>query len=305
MNSHYAEFEAYVPGKDDPRWSQSYYYNAYDPASGCGALIRVGLLENKPEANSWLIVFQNGLPIFARTNLNLPYTPQRPAQGLEIAGMRIHAEVPLKKTRIGFCSPDFSMDLLWDELHPLEDCIAMSQDKDGAFAREMAHIHLEGTSTVSGKLIHRGKQIAFKGKGFRDIAAGPRNWDALEHYRLAWPVFDNGMAFAGIHGISTGGQSAYMRMFHDGTQWRRVKQIDDKMNFAADGLSVTSAHWSFVDELDRKFELSAKPIFHWLFPLDTFVLCEQIMEFRLGDGTLGYGLYETGYRLPRQNRNAA
>ena len=298
MTSDYARFEGHVAADNNARWNQSWYYQAYDPATRSGVFIRIGLLENQKEANSWLIAFRDGQPLFTRTNLNLPYIAQRPLGGMSIAGMQIHAEVPLKKTRISFSSADFELDLVWDELHPMVDCIAMSQDQDGSFAREMAHIHLEGTSTVSGQIVHRGERLAFNGKGFRDIAAGVRNWDGLQHYRLAWPVFDNGMAFAGVHGISTGGQSAWLRMFHDGSRWLRVKQIDDRMDFDAEGFAITGATWRFVDELDRVHELTARPLFRWLFPLDTFVLCEQLAEFRLDDGSVGYGLYETGYRLP-------
>lgn len=298
MNMDYARFEGYVPGNDEPRWNQSYYYQLYDPATRIGAFIRIGLLENQDESNSWLIVFQDGRPLFTRTNLNLPENIHRPLQGIEIAGMSIHAEIPLKRTRISFDSEDFSMELVWNELAPMVDCIAMTHDEQGSFAREVAQVHLEGTCTVTGRITHRGREQSVNGKGFRDIAAGVRNWDALKHYRLAWPVFDNGMAFAGIHGYSTGDQSAYMRMMFDGQQWRRVKAIEDEMSFDAEGFAVTQARWTFIDEADRRHQMTARPLFNWLFPFDTFVLREQLMEYRLADGTLGYGLYETGYRLP-------
>ncbi|MGQ0698610.1 MAG: DUF7065 domain-containing protein [Panacagrimonas sp.] len=298
MNTDYAKYEGYIPGNDEPRWNQSFYYQAYDPVTRTGAFIRIGLLENQKESNSWLIVFRDGRPLYTRTNLNLPENKQRPLQGIEIAGMSIRAEVPLKKTRITFDSPDFSMNLVWDELAPMEDCIAMTQDTHDGFAKEIAQIHLEGTSHITGHITHRGQRQDFDGKGFRDIAAGVRNWDGLNHYRLAWPVFENGMAFAGIHGISTGGQSAYMRMMYDGTQWRRVKAIEDHMSFDAEGFAVTEARWTFIDDANVRYEMSGRPLFNWLFPFDTFVLREQLMEFRLADGTLGYGLYETGYRLP-------
>ena len=300
MQSQYEKFEGYIPGNDNQFWGQSYYYNFYDPKTRVGALIRLGFLENQKEANSWLIVFKDGQPLFARTNQNLPYTQDRPANGISIAGMRIHAEIPLKKTRINFSSADFSAELVWDERNPMADCIALTHDEEGSFAREMAHVHLEGTSNVSGYLIHRGERIEIAGTGFRDIGAGPRNWDALKYYRLAWPVFENGMAFAGVHGFSTGGQSSYMRMFHDGEQWHRVMKIEDNQTIGNDPFFPSTAQWSFVDDLDRRFEFTATPLFHWQFPLDTFVLSEQLMEYRLSDGTVGYGLYETGYRLPWQ-----
>lgn len=298
MKPDHSQYEGYIAGNDEPRWNQSWYYQAYDPATRTGVFIRIGLLENRDEANTWLIVFRDGRPLFTRTNLNLPGTLQRPASGIEIAGMTIRAEVPLKRTRISFASKDFSLDLVWNELAPMVDCIAMTQDAEGSFAREVAHIHLEGTSTVSGELVHRGERAGFNGKGFRDIAAGVRNWDGLKHYRLAWPVFENGMAFAGVHGLSTAGHSAWMRMMYDGQRWLRVKQVEDQMTFDAEGFAVTSAEWTFVDEQDRRWSMSGKPLFNWLFPFDTFVLREQLMEFRLSDGTVGYGLYETGYRLP-------
>lgn len=298
MSVDYAKYEGLLPADDEPRWNQSWYYQAYDPATRIGAFVRIGLLENQRESNSWLIVFRDGRPIFTRTNLNLPYTKDRPAGGIEIAGMRIHAEVPLVKTRISFASTDFALDLVWDELAPLEDCIAMTRDQEGSLARDIAQVHLEGTSTVTGHLVHRGIRAEVNGTGFRDIAAGVRNWDGLEHYRLAWPIFENGLAFAGIHGIATTGESAWMRMMYDGRRWRRIKSVDDRMQFDAEGFAVTGAQWTFVDENDRRWEIEGRPLFQWLFPFDTFVLREQLMEFRLGDGTLGYGLYETGYRLP-------
>ncbi|KAK44030.1 hypothetical protein BG58_27870 [Caballeronia jiangsuensis] len=298
MKPNYEKFEGYIKSDGNPHWNQSYYYNAYDPVTRVGILIRVGIQESRQDTNTWFIVFQDGLPIFTRTNMNLPYSAGRPREGLEIAGMRIHAEIPLKKTRISLSADGFSADFTWDELHPMEDNVAMTKDTEGSFARELSHVHLEGTSTITGHFVHRGVRTDVNAKGFRDIAAGPRNWDALLHYRLAWPVFENGTAFAGVHGISTEKQSAYMRMYHDGTQWRRVTHIDDQMVFASNQTSVESAHWTFTDDLGRTFEMSGKPLFTWLFPLDTFVLCEQMMEFRLGDGTIGYGLYETGYRLP-------
>ena len=298
MNPDFLRYEGLVHGGDHPRWNQSFYYQAYDARTRVGFFIRIGLLANANEANTWLIAFRDGRALYTRTNQNLPYTAKRPVDGIELAGLRVHAEVPLKKTRITFASPDFSLDLVWIEASPLEDCIAMTQDADGSFAREIAHVHLEGTSRVTGHIVTRGERVAIDGSGFRDLAAGVRNWDGLQHYRLAWPVFDNGLAFAGIHGISTGGQSAYMRMMFDGKRWQRVKHVEDRMTFDDEGFAMKTADWTFVDENDRRWELTARPLFRWLFPLDSFVLCEQLAEFRLADDSVGYGLYETGYRLP-------
>ena len=63
-------------------------------------------------------------------------------------------------------------------------------------------------------------------------------------------------------------------------------------------MAIKTMDWTIVDEKDRTWQFTAKYIFNWLFPLDTFVLTEQFMEYTLSDGSVGYGLAESGYRLP-------
>ncbi len=292
-------FEGRVAGKGQPLWNQSFYFNAYDPQTRAGVLIRIGLLEHSDQANSWLIAFKDGLPLFTRTNLQLPYVAERPAGGMHIAGMHVEVLEPLRKARIRFEEKDFSFDLTWTALHDVADSLAMSKGDNSAFAEEIADIHLEGPCWVAGHMVARGERTELKCHGFRDIAAGVRNWEGLLHYRLAWPIFDNGMTFCGIRGVGTSGASAYMRMFHDGEKWLRVTAMtDDNTYDGEDPFAIREMNWRFTDEHGAERAFTAKPLFRWLFPQDGFVVCEQIMEYRLADGTLGYGLAEGGFRLP-------
>jgi hypothetical protein len=297
MSGGYERFESLAPGDGNPRWNQSFYYNFYDPVTKTAGLIRLGLMENLRETNTWFVFFQDGLPIYNRVNMNLPYTFDRPANGVKVAGMFIHAVEPLKKTRILFSDVDFSVDLCWDERNPMANPLTMDSGKD-VFSSEMAHVHLEGTSNVSGHIIHRGRRIEISGTGFRDIGVGPRNWDALKNYRLAWPIFEDGTALAGVRAISTGDDTSYMRMYHDGKKWLRVTQIEGKQTYAEDTFSIASAHWTWTDETGKYHEMTGKPLLRWFFSVDTFLVCEQIMEYRTSDGRVGYGLHENGYRLP-------
>ena len=293
-----AAYEGLVSNPAEPLWSQSYYLNLYDPATRFGCFVRIGLQENKREAGSWLIVFRAGLPVFVRTNLTLPYTVERPENGITVAGMHMLSVEPLGCTRVTFHEGDFSLELEWRSRYPLADCIAMSADSEGSFVREMAQVHLEGPCSVDGQITVRGERRQVAGTGFRDVAAGSRNWEGLRHYRLAWPAFENGMAFSGIHGLSLSGQSAYMRMFHDGERWLRVARIEDHNEYGPGPFEVSAMDWSFTDELGRDFSFTARPLFSWLIPQNTFVLAEQMMEFTLADGTRGYGMSEGGFRLP-------
>lgn len=294
--------EGYVPATDHPKWNQSLVCHCYDPDTKVGCFIRVGIQENLNESNTWFVFFKDGKPLFTRANMNLPYTPERMNPGMKIAGMEITVLEKLNKVRVQFDEADFACDLVWEGIFnpPMKDCVEMSQDEDGSFAREMMNVHLEGPYRITGSITIRNKEtIDINGTGYRDVSYGPRNWDAMQHYRLAWPYFpERNITFAIVHGVSTDNHSAYLKMMHDGEDWIGIKSVDAKNTYGEDDMAIKTMDWTIVDEKDRTWQFTAKYIFNWLFPLDTFVLTEQFMEYTLSDGSVGYGLAESGYRLP-------
>jgi hypothetical protein len=302
MESLYSNAEGHHPANDHPKWSQSYYFNFYDPREVVGGFFRIGLLENLGQSNVWVVLFKDGKPAYSRLCAASPYTPGRMDNGVEVAGLRFASVEPLRKARLEFADNDFSMNLAFDALHPMADAIAMTRNEAGSLRQEIAAAHLEGPGRVSGTLSLRGKDIHVNGTGFRDISWGVRNWEALSHYRLSWPVFANGIAFAGVHATTVERRSVYMKMFHDGREWRPVGELEDGIEFADDGMTVRSLHWRFRDDLGRPWEYSGKPVFRMFFPCDGVLLTEHMMEYRLADGTIGYGVCECGFRLPWDGR---
>jgi hypothetical protein len=293
--------EGYCPANDHPRWNQSVYFNFYDPATRTGCFIRVGILENLRETNNWFVFFRDGKPLFTRMNMNLPYTDKRIGTGLEVAGVRITSQERFSKARVQFDEPAFKIDLHWESILPMHDAINTSNTgSDDAFAKEIAFVHMEGSCRVTGTItLASGEAIAIDGKGFRDIAVGPRNWDYMRHYRLAWPIFDNGLTIVATHGMSTTGQDAYIRMIaKDERQWIAVTDIDDHNVYEDDEMTLKSMYWKVTDADGDVHEFTGRSLFRWTFPFDTFVLTEHMMEYRLADGTLGYGLGECGFRFP-------
>ncbi|MET0657573.1 MAG: hypothetical protein ABW110_05375, partial [Steroidobacteraceae bacterium] len=194
---------------------------------------------------------------------------------------------------------DFALDLSWSALQPLNDSIALSADAEGSFERSIAHAHFEGSCRVVGTIKYRGaKGVEFDGHGARDIAAGPRDWNALRHYRLAMPIFADGLTIIGIHGISDAGKDSYMKMLHDGHSWQRIAQLRDELQFEEDDMTVKRADWSASAENGTQYRVSGRRLFHCFLPLDSFMLAEHMMEFKRDDGAVGYGLVECGYRFP-------
>lgn len=294
--------EGYCPANDHPRWNQSVYFNFYDPKTETGCFIRVGILENLQEANSWFAFFRHGKPLFTRINMNLPYTEQRIGigDGLDIAGMHIQSLDRLKKARVTFDDRAFKVDLTWEEILPMQDAIHLSDaGEDDGFAKEIAHIHMEGTCKVTGTItLLDGEVIPVDGKGFRDLAVGPRNWDFIRHYRLAWPIFDNGLSIVSTHGTSTTGQDAYIKMVGKNGKWIPVTSIEDRNYYESDDMTLKGMHWKVTDADGGVHEFTARRLYRWSFPFDTYVLTEHMMEYTLADGTKGYGLGECGFRFP-------
>lgn len=294
--------EAYWPASDHPRWNQSIYFNFYDPAKKTGCFIRIGVLENLKESNGWFAFFRDGKPLFTRINMNLPYTRSRfgSEEGISLAGVTARSLETLKKAHIHFNERDFKVDLLWEEILPMQDAIHLSAaGADDAFAKEIAHVHMEGTSRVTGTItLADGEVINIDGKGFRDIAVGPRNWDFLRHYRLAWPIFDNGLSIVSTHGISTNGDDAYIKMVGKNGRWIPVTKIEDRNIYEDDDMTLKGMEWRVTDADGEVHAFTAKRLYRWMFPFDTFALTEHMMEYTLADGTKGYGLGECGFRFP-------
>lgn len=290
--------ERYIPNPAIPKWNQSYYFNFYDRKAKLGAFIRVGIMENLGETNGFAIFFKDGRPLFTRVNMQLPYTSDRLDPGLEVAGVRMEATKSLQTCRIRIDVEDFGADLIWDLRFPMGDSIVPSKDGDDAIARELAYIHLEGTCNVTGTVrVRGGETIAIDDTGFRDVSCGPRNWAGVQHYRLAWPIFDNGMACVAVHAITEHGDS-YQKILHDGQRWHNITKVEETIEFEDDEMGFRQVHWKVWDEDDKLWEFTGKPLFRWQFPFDTFVMVEQMMEYRLSDGTIGYGMGEGGFRFP-------
>ena len=292
--------EGYCPASDHQRWNQSVYFNFYDPTNKIGCFIRIGLLENLGEANNWFVFFKDGKPLFTRMNMNLPYTDQRIDTGLSVAGCTIKALEPMKRVQITYDKPDFKVDLIWDAILPLVDAIHLSDaGADDGFFKELMHVHLEGVCRVTGKItLADGEIIEIDGKGFRDVAVGPRNWDFMSHYRLTWPIFDDGVAIVATHGISVKNEDAYVKMIGKGGKWSGVKSIEDKNIYEDDGMTLKEMQWRVVDDDGQVYSYTGKRLFHWNFPLDTYICLEHMMEYTRDDGVKGYGLGECGFRFP-------
>jgi len=297
--------ERYIANPDILKWSQSFYFNFYDRKQKTGGFFRIGVYENLKEINCFAIFFRDGKPLFTRLNMNMPYTHDRLDPGMTVAGITMKSTKSQQTAIVKVEAEDFHAELEWDLIHPMGDSVALSKNgSDDAIARELTYAHPEGFCYVKGDIrLRTGEVITIDDKGFRDLSAGPRNWTGLIHYRLAWPIFDNGMACVAVHGITEKGDS-YMKILHDGERWLAIDKVEETITYEEDEMTLKHSYWKLTDELGRVWEFTGKPLFRWQFPFDSFNFIEQMMEYRLADGTVGYGMSELGFSFPwRGNGN--
>lgn len=296
--------ESHHPANDHPKWAEGIYFFFCDPKSTVGGCMRIGLFENLKEANTWLVLFKNGKLAYNRFCAASLYTPDRMTNkgrpnGLEVAGLRFTSIEPLKKALVEYSADDVSVNLIFEASQPMADAISMTTGQNAGLKENIAAAHLEGPTRVNGTVALRGKKYDIVDCiGFRDLGWGVRDWEEMAYYVCSWPVFTNGQTIATVRAITVKGQKGYMKMLHDGKEWLAVGKIEDNIEYCEDGITVKLMHCRVWDSLDRVWEYTAKPVFHYLIPLDGFVASEHWAEYRLSDGTVGYGLLECGFRLP-------
>src|SRR3546814_18044055 len=66
-------------------------------------------------------------------------------------------------------------------------------------------------------------------------------------YRLAWPIFDNGLSIVAVHGFSTTGKDAWMRMVGKDGRWLAVTDVRERIEFEDDDITMRTGEWQVTD----------------------------------------------------------
>jgi hypothetical protein len=300
MDPIYPNAEALHPANDNPKWTDCYYFWFYDPKSTAGGCMRIGLHENLKKSEMYLILFKDGKLTYNRISAVSPYTPDRMVNGVEVAGLRFTSIKPLEKALVEYSVDGTSVSLIFDALQPMADAIAMTPEGQHTGMKDnLTAAHLEGPTWVNGTIVLRGTKTEIKNCiGFRDLSWGVRNWDGISRYMVSWPTFTNGQTIAVVSAKTVEGRESYMKMLHDGKEWLAVDKFEYDIKFCDDKMTIESANYRVWDSRNRVWEYTAKPFFRYFIPHDSFVSSQHWAEFRLSDGTVGYGLQEYGFRLP-------
>src|SRR3546814_4991586 len=90
--------------------------------------------------------------------------------------------------------------------------------------------------------------------------------------------------------MSIDGQHAYIRMIGRDGGWTPVADIVDRNIYEDDGMTLKRMEWVVTGSDGQRYAFTARRLYAWTFPFDTYVLTEHMMVYTLEDGTKGYGL---------------
>lgn len=268
------------PVEADQAWSESYYFNAYDPAVDAGLFTRIGVRPNDGTLDIGLSVWLPGSEL--ATVFGVREQREMIDAGLEVAGVAYERVVPLKEWRLtcdaearvrDLADPDrglrvtrLGMELTFSALTP-----AIGVDGQGgaggrgAGADDSARAstagtvgkgHLEQAGAWSGWIEADGDRHTFgsDARGNRDKSWGPRRWGGPSMWRWFSVNVGDDTHFGGIRIGTPAGDLHRGWVWADGTA-ASIRDWQVHSELAADGVTHRVSHVQATDKTGRVHQL--------------------------------------------------
>ena len=203
------------PVEGDSAWSESYYFNAYDPATDVGIYSRIGIRPNEGTIDAGVSVWLPGQEIGhlgsrreQKTMCESPlvvgsvrYECLEVGKRWRLSADDVASVFDLKtrksrKTRI-------ALDMTFDALMPMIGTDGQGKDGEGASAETRKSVgkgHLEQGGRWNGFIEADGKRHALsrETRGNRDKSWGPRRWGGPKMWRWFSINISDAVHFGGI-----------------------------------------------------------------------------------------------------------
>lgn len=170
------------PVEGDSAWSESYYFNCYDPAGDVGFFTRIGVRPNEGTIDVGLSIWRPDGSIEHRRGIR----EQREMvdRVLDVEGVRYELIEPMRRWRLTAepnDSSSVSMDVTFDSLMPAIGVDGQGRSGRGASAATGASTgkgHLEQAGRWSGWIDGGDGPVTLSSnaRGNRDKSWGPRRW---------------------------------------------------------------------------------------------------------------------------------
>ncbi len=262
------------PVEGDQAWSESYYFNAYDPVSDSGFFTRVAIRPNEGTIDAGLSLWLPGTEL-AHTLAVREQTTMIDT-GLAVGGIEYERMEPMKRWHLtadcdvvvgdlvsGATRPArVTLDATFDALMPAIGADGQGREGEGASARTRQSVgkgHLEQAGRWNGAITVDGEKLEFgEARGNRDKSWGPRRWGGTGSRMWRWFSINVGddRHFGGIRIGTDAGDLHRGWVWRDG-EYSSIRDWDVRTELADDGITHRVSHVRATDKAGRVHELRA------------------------------------------------
>jgi hypothetical protein len=307
------------PVEDDTAWSESYYFNGYDPSVDAGLFTRIGVRPNEGTMDVGLTVWLPGDRVATVRGVH----DQRVMvdDDLAVAGVRFERLVPMRAWRLtadadaevidlatGVTEPaPLVLDVSFDSLMPAvgvdgQTSAARSGEVAVATASVTGKGHFEQAGRWTGSIRCGDERVTLDpsvARGNRDKSWGPRRWGGPRMWRWFSINIDDRTHFGGIRLGTAEGDLHRGWVWTDGEassirSWELISDLAD------DGVTHRATQVRATDKQDRVHELSGEVLrVHGIRTggRDHMTLVNEGLTRWTYDGRTGYGISEYLHQL--------
>ena len=303
------------PVEGDSAWSESYYFNCYDPAADVGFFTRIGVRPNEGTIDVGLSFWVPGGGVHLVRHVREQH--DMVDRVLEVGPVRYELVEPMKRWHLTASSDEASMDVTFDALTPAIGSDGQGKAGAGVSAETRQSVgkgHLEQAGRWSGWIELNGQRhtLGPEARGNRDKSWGPRRWGGPKMWRwfsinvgpAPGALDDTGVHFGGIRIGTDAGDLHRGWVWKDGEaasirEWAVRTEVED------DGVTHKVTHVRATDKRDRVHELRADllrvdPGASGIKPGATIVN-EGLARWTY-EGRTGYGISEYLHQLDDEGR---
>jgi hypothetical protein len=252
------------PVEGDQAWSESYYFNCYDPAADVGFFTRIGV---RPNEGSMDVGLSYWVPGGGITGLREQREQREMVDTLLQVGPvtyeMLDAGARWRLTAESAGSADAAMDVTFEALMPLVGGDGQRRSAaDASSERTRLSVgkgHLEQAGRWSGWIEVAGtrQELGPDALGNRDKSWGPRRWGGPKMWRWFSINIDEATHFGGIVIGTDAGDLHRGWVWRDGEQ-ASIREWKVTSNLADDGITHTRSHVQAVEKSGRVHELEAE-----------------------------------------------
>jgi hypothetical protein len=302
------------PVEGDTAWSESYYFNCYDPQTDAGFYTRIGVRPNEGTIDVGLAIWIPAASRGERSNGGLAHIRHMREQKemierqLEVGPVTYEMIEPLKSWRLTANGESHigpaAMDVTFNALMPAIGADGQGKEGSGASAETRGSVgkgHLEQAGRWSGWIEVDGKrsELGPEARGNRDKSWGPRRWGGPKMWRWFSINIGDSTHFGGIRIGTDAGDLHRGWVWKDGAhasiaEWKVTTDLED------DGVTHKTTYVVATDKQGRTHELRADLLRVEPGPAglraNTTIVNEGLARWTY-EGQTGYGIAEYLHQL--------